>query len=918
MQADIPNPRSGSAPSLHFLSVLFFFSGASSLIFETIFTRLLTYTFGNTAHAVSTVLAAFLGGLALGAGALGRWVDRRGASLLTYGTLELLVGFYCLCIPGLFALLTKAYVGLYHALHLGMGSLTVVRFGLATAVIVVPTFLMGGTLPVLARVVASAVEDFQPLIDRLYAWNTLGAAAGTLASTYLLMPLLGVRGTIYLACGVNGAIFLGVAARKWKGGLAVGCPAAPAAAKGSDQRRRVLLAAAFLTGVGALAYEVVWTHALGFLVGNTVYAFGVMLFTFLCGLGGGAYLVARHLRRAQLWPRALAAAQLFLGLAVFVTMPLWSRLPDLFAQGLRRAWVWDTMGIGLLIGLRMAYLGWGIVQRRPGGGVPWARVGELIAEFAVLAALASLKVETLWQYEGAGFAAAELLRFLCSFYLLILPCLLLGISFPLLLNLATEVGGVGTSVGGVYAANTLGTVLGSVLTGFLVLPALGSQGTLQAAATLNLLLGLGFALLLVPLSRSRRWILGLLVASLVPLVWGNFARWDPRRLTRGTYVYFDQGWPVGRVLYFAEDVQGGLTSVILNGQTRTMLSNGKFQGNNTGEVPAQARFALTPTLFTPLLERALVIGLGTGDTLRVLSLFPFEKIDVVEIAPHMVEAARQWFPDVNAGVFDRDPRVALSVADGRNFLLLGRERYDLITIEITSIWISGEADLYNREFYELCRDHLTEGGVLQQWVQIHHMRPQDLLVILNTAAQVFPHVAFFLGKEQGLLIASPGPLQCDARQVAALDNLPGVAKELAALDIPSLWSLLGELMLYDSSFREATSVLHRVSGLPADFASTDDRPYLEYETPKGNTTLYDTGAVNRRLLGHFRPPPLPPELPIRSLASDDDPNLLLGYVLEGRGDRAGALTAFRRVQGGAVARAAREIERLASPSPGAR
>src|SRR5208282_1857642 len=158
-----------------------------------------------------------------------------------------------------------------------------------------------------------------------------------------------------------------------------------------------------------------------------------------------------------------------------------------------------------------------------------------------------------------GFVVAELLRFLCAFYLLILPCVLLGISFPLLLNLASEAGGVGASVGGVYAANTLGTVLGSVLMGFLVLPALGSHATLQAAATLNLLLGLSFALLLVPLSRARRWVLGIVVASLVVLVCGGSAQWDTRSLTRGTYVYFNTGWPIDRVLYFAEDVQGGLT-----------------------------------------------------------------------------------------------------------------------------------------------------------------------------------------------------------------------------------------------------------------------------------------------------------------------------------------------------------------------
>jgi spermidine synthase len=895
------------------LPVLFFFSGVSSLIFETIFTRLLTYTFGNTAHAVCTVLAAFLGGLALGAHFLGRWVDRRGASLLTYGTLELLAGAYCLFIPGLFALLTKAYVGLYHWLHLGMWALTGVRFGLAAMVILLPTFLMGGTLPVLARCVASAVEEFQPLVDRLYAWNTLGAAAGVLASTYLLMPSLGVRGTIHVACAVNLVIFLGTAAGSRQGSLTAANPLPTSAPlKEGELRRRVLLAAAFLTGLAALGYEVVWTHVLGFLVGNTVYAFGVMLFTFLCGLGWGAHWVAHHLTRPALWPRVLAASQLFLGVAVFVTLPLWSRLPELFAQGLRRAEVWDMAGIAALLVVRMAYLGWRMARRGRHAGVPWARLLEFVAEFVLLASLVSINLDTLWQYEVTGFVVAELLRFLCAFYLLILPCVLLGISFPLLLNLASEAGGVGASVGGVYAANTLGTVVGSVLTGFLVLPALGSHATLQAAAALNLLLGLGFALLLVPLNRPRRWVLGLVVASLVLLVCGGSAQWDARSLTRGTYVYFNSGWPIDRVLYFAEDVQGGLTSVISVGRARVLLSNGKFQGNNAGEVPAQVRFALTPILFTPRFERALVIGLGTGNTLHAVSLFPFQKIDVVEIAPHIVEAARRWFEDVNAGVLDRDPRVQLTLADGRNFLLLTRARFDLITIEISSIWISGEADLYNREFYELCRSHLSDRGVLQQWVQVHHMRPQDLLVILNTAARVFPHVAFFLGPEQGLLIASPDPLECDARQVAALQALPGVHRELAALSIPSLWTMLGELMLFDSSFREATNTLPRLSNLPADFTSSDDRPYLEYQTPKGNALTFDAARLNQQLLLHFRPPQLPAELVVRNLTSEGDGNLVLGFLLEGRGDTAGALAAFRRVQGSSAGRAGEEIARLAS------
>jgi len=684
---------------LRFLTLLFFFSGASSLIFETIFTRVLTYSFGNTAHAVSTVLAAFLGGLALGAYFLGRWVDRRGASLRIYAVLELGVAVYCLFVPELFSLVTRGYVGLFHTLALGTWSIAAVRFGLTALVILVPTILMGGTLPVLARQLAQNRPHFQSALDRLYAWNTLGAALGTLASTYLLMPWLGGRGTISVACGIDFAIFLSIAVGGWKDTPGAETPrdfpSARTSVSAAPRRRSVLLVlGAFLTGAVALGYEVVWTHLLSFLVGNTVYAFGIMLFTFLLGLGGGAYWVGRHMSDPGRWARALAASQLFLALAVFGSLRLWNLLPDVFAQGLIHAWQYDLLSVAFLLLLRLSYAGWMVRRRLRAAGFPWRWIIEFVVEVVLLGLLLSVRVEELWRFEAVSFLAAELLRFFCAFYLLIIPCLLLGLGFPLLLNLVTAGAlGVGSEVGGVYAANALGTVVGSILTGFVLLPALGSLATIRTAASLNLLLGLGFAMLLVRLTGARKWVLGLVVASLLMLMWRAPAPGEFRNLTRGTYVFFNSGWSFDRVLYSREDVQGGLTTVIQLGKTRTLLSNGKFQGNNTGEVGPQARFALIPILFTRGFERALVIGLGTGHTLRVLARFPFREIDAVEVSPSIVEAARRWFGDVNEAVFDRDPRVNLSLADGRNFLLLAQKRFDLITIEITSIWISGEADL---------------------------------------------------------------------------------------------------------------------------------------------------------------------------------------------------------------------------------
>ncbi len=922
--ASIPDSvleRCNSTLALRVLPLLFFSSGASSLIFETIFTRLLTYTFGNTAYATSTVLAAFLGGLALGAFIFGRWVDRRPPSLWIYGILELLAAIFCLFIPQFFGLLTQAYVALHHQFEFGPSGLTAVRFGLAALVILVPTVLMGGTLPALARFVAAAhPENFELEVSRLYGWNVLGAALGTLASTYLLMPTWGVRGTLVIACGINFCIFLAVGALAPKGRAALiheGKPVpskTPADAPRSRHIVAVLVAGAFLSGAVALAYEVLWTHVLAFLIGNTVYAFGVMLFTFLCGLGIGAHVVARRICNPAIWARALAGSQFFLALSIFGTLPLWDRIPDLFAQGLLRALELDVLSILPFLLGRAVYVGVKIYRRRQGGEFLWKRASELAIEVVLLIAIMTMDTAPLWEHEATYFISAEFLRFICSFYLLIIPAVLLGLTFPLLLNLASHgATRVGSSVGGIYAANTLGAIAGAALAGFVVLPAWGSFASLRAAATVNLALGLVFALVLARLRPNYRWLLAAVAGSLALLFWTGPVDWDARRMSRGSYVYFNGGWPIDRLLYYAEDVHGGLTTVIESQGTRTLLSNGKFQGNNTGEVGAQIRFALIPLLFTHRYERALLIGLGTGNTLRTVSRFPFQQLDAVEIAPHIVEAARRYFADVNGQVIDRDPRVQTTIADGRNFLLLSRDQYDLITIEISSIWISGEADLYNKEFYELCRARLKERGILQQWVQIHHMPTENFLVILNTAAQVFPHIAFFQGPQQGVLIASKSPLECDYRQVQALEAAPDVQEELAAINVPSVMSLLGELMLYGDSMRAALQQLPRLSGRPADFASTDLYPYLEYQTPKGNTLPQSTVFANLNFMLALRPAePLPPEIKLRNVSSEDERSLLNGYALTQRGDLRKALEHLRRVGGTLRTRAEEEIALIES------
>jgi spermidine synthase len=225
---------------------------------------------------------------------------------------------------------------------------------------------------------------------------------------------------------------------------------------------------------------------------------------------------------------------------------------------------------------------------------------------------------------------------------------------------------------------------------------------------------------------------------------------------------------------------------------------------------------------------------GTGTSVAVLEQSPFQRIDAVELSPDILRAAREHFQEVNKGALD-SPRVQVHYADGRNMLMLSEQLYDLITIEVSAIWMAGEADLYNREFYALVKNHLRPKGVLQQWVQLHHLTPRDLAIILQTVRQELPHVALFFGGRQGQIIASREPLVMDYARVRELsDTLRGT---FAANNIPAgdFMMLAGEALLNEQGVEAyIQQQLATSSEGPSGFVSTDDNLYLEYSTPRGN------------------------------------------------------------------------------------
>jgi hypothetical protein len=349
--------------------------------------------------------------------------------------------------------------------------------------------------------------------------------------------------------------------------------------------------------------------------------------------------------------------------------------------------------------------------------------------------------------------------------------------------------------------------------------------------------------------------LGLLGLVLSP---PNF---DLTRLSSGGNVYFKPQY-YGQVIDATESLDGGLTTVTLSHDghgtpVKTLLTNGKFQGNDrrdfSGEMVAQTSFAVAPLLHTEARNRALVIGFGTGTTTRVLDEAGFAHVDVAELSGDIVTLADRHFNTINNGVIHR-PNVTVHVTDGRNFLLLDRHAYDLVSIELSSIWFAGAANLYNDEFYALVEPRLTAHGVLQQWVQLHRLSHRDIISILTTLQRRFPKTwIYFLGK-QGIVVACKHDCSPNPKTIARLLDEERLNKTLAVFP-NGLRSVLYGRLLTPDGLKTILKDYERETGLTEEaLLSTDDNLYLEYSTPRGNVREYDDSiADNEQFLARKRP-----------------------------------------------------------------
>lgn len=799
---------------LRALGWMFLASGLAALMYQVLFARQLALVFGSTATATYTVLATFLGGMSIGSVLGGHLAARTARPLLLYAAMEGAIALYCMATPHLFGLVQQAYVALAGDLPAASGELVALRVALGALVLLVPTVAMGATLPLLAQVRGASGADHRlgQRVAWLYFANTGGAALGALLAAYWVIPSLGARRTTLMAAALNLLVALAAVqlfkreaegtaseagAANTRDAPGADVSPAPDATPGLRTARRLALLTLTATGVLSLGLEVVYTHQLSVVAGNSAYAFGLMLATFLVGLSVGGEAGRRLLLRGLDGTGLLAALVLGLAAALALVAPAWNAIPSYF-----------------------------------GGYAGYPDVGS--------------------------FRAREAIRGLVCSLVMVPPALFIGGAYVVAMELVTRGAGRDGArwLGYGAALNTLGNISGVLLFGFVLLPRLGGQ----AAGALIAVAALALALLLVAATRPvpRRVALAAVPVALLALA-ATRVQADLQALSTGANVYFmPQPW--GRVIDHAESVDGGLTLVARGEQderVRTLLTNGKFQGNNaeSGEMQAQIGFALAPLLHQDARGRALVIGYGTGVTSRVLHEAGFAQLDVAELSADIVRLADRHFGDVNRQV-SRAPGVNLQLTDGRNLLLLQRQPYDLVSIEITSIWFAGAASLYNRDFYRLVHQRLTGRGVLQQWLQLHRLSATDILSVLATLRSEFRFVSLYVLGSQGIVVATDDPQRAHPRRdaVDTLQRSPALADVRRVLARP-VESIAAERLLDPAGVER---FLVGAGPRPDAWISTDDNMLLEYSTPKANVNDGDRSfKANLQMLQGFRAAPAP-------------------------------------------------------------
>jgi len=763
-----------------------FLSGVTVLIYQITWIKRFGHIFGLHILSVSVVLGTFMTGLALGSLLFGKVSDNKNAIRL-FVILESGLAIFALLFQFLFHGLSELYTFIGNFFYQSVSLIHIIRFILSFLFLLVPSTLIGGTLPVLVKIVTRRIGSLGRDLSLLYALNNLGAVTGCLLAGFFLIKYAGISGSMFIAGMINifNAVFI------WLLFSSSSRETVPEPKpNGSDSVYQlhplprnilILLLIVFtVEGFTTLSFEVIWTRVfVEFSYDKTVYLYSVIIAAFICGLSLGGFIISRFI----------------------------NRLTDLVAF---MGYLEIVIGLISVIQLYLAVLVMpGLIEGR-----------ELYS--------------TWLNIPGR--------EYVLIFIFIQLPVVLMGMTFPVVGRLyARDIVNLGEKIGIIGMLDTAGSIAGAFGAGFILLPLLGVIRSILLTALLNVILGL-LVLGFHPQKKIRYRISvlpGVIIICFLLVVF----------LPTDLYFKTKIGKKPGEEIIYYDEAACGTVTIHRYpiGYTALSINGVLFAYNTADDLRSHRMLAYMPYFFHPEPEEVLVLGFGLGITAGCFDLEEIEKITVAEICPPVIKASARYFTIANHDVINNE-KVEIMPEDGRAWLLTSNRKFDIITCD--AIHPRYGNNLYTREYYELCREHLNEQGVICQWMPTNWMTAFEYKSLLKTFHSVFPDASlWYVNRGVTLAVGTLGPDRLNLQVLQERMKQQQVRDDLAEADIQGCEMLLARFYLNGKDFEEFC-----VDGE----INTDDRPFVEYgkvismaPNPEVLQSLYQTNPDVNSILSDW-------------------------------------------------------------------
>lgn len=719
--------------------------------------------FGVSIFAVSTVLAAFMAGLALGGYSFGHWIDRFRRPLLVFAALELGIGTFAAFFPKIFSGIGALYLYIYNSVSPSFYTYRFIQFVVAFLLLLVPTFLMGGTLPVLAKHCVRALSSLGWRVGSLYSVNNFGAVLGAFGAGFFLIRILGTSTTLQLAAAINLLIglvvfFLMRPFNEETASTKQSVKAEEQESRYSKKIIRIVLWVFAIEGFLSLAYQVLLVRVLAVFFEDAVYSFATLVVTFLCGLSIGSMIAARFVDRIKKLLLVFGLIEAMIGVAILGLLPVLKSIP-----------------------LIMTIL-------RHSLGATW------------------------WGYTSV--------EFLIAFIAMLIPTMLMGTTFPLVSKIYTlRLDKVGSRIGDVSALDTVGSIAGSIVAGFILIPLFGIHFSIIVVAVINVAIGLWVVGLEPVMRNKRRVVIASLVVSVLLLGYSI-------SLSRDYLKFWQERKPGDKLLFYEEGPTAAVATVqekqwqegvLENVGVKKLAINGKVTAFTTYEdLQVHKMLAYIPFFFCDNPQKGLVIGLGMGVTAHSLLEAGMTEVHCVEIAPEVVRASRH-FLEFNGDLLKKSG-FDLTVEDGRTYLLTTNIQYDLVTSNAIHPKLS--PNLYTKDFYEIAGKKLSPRGIMTQWLPTNWLSEQEIKMLIHSFAEVFPYSnLWYINPYHSILVGSKEEVQLNFNRFENRMMKQAVQKDLAPLNMSNPFSFLCFFSMNEESVREYAK---------GASSNTDDSPHVEY------------------------------------------------------------------------------------------